>query len=140
MKMKRFLSVMAFFVLSACAVGSQPAAKFDIVMKEFEFTPSSFTVNTGQPVVITFQNEGAVEHDFVVEKIDVSSVSTEGVGMGEHHMAGEHSEFDLHISTSAGGTSVLKFTANTPGSYRVLCSVPGHEEAGMVGELIVVEN
>jgi uncharacterized cupredoxin-like copper-binding protein len=57
--------------------------------------------------------------------------------MTEHSMSGDHPEYDLHAATSAGETSVIKFTPTEPGTYQIICSVPGHKEAGMTGELIV---
>jgi uncharacterized cupredoxin-like copper-binding protein len=37
-----------------------------------------------------------------------------------------------------GTTTTLLFTAPTqPGSYQFWCAIPGHAEAGMVGEVIV---
>lgn len=125
-------------VLSACAANSKPATELTVTMTEFSYSPSSITVPAGQPVVLNIKNDGLNEHDFVVEKIDVSAVSAEGSDVGGHHMSGDHSSYDLHISTLAGGTSILKFTANEPGTYKILCSVEGHEVAGMIGELIVV--
>ncbi|MFM8876138.1 MAG: plastocyanin/azurin family copper-binding protein, partial [Anaerolineae bacterium] len=34
-------------------------------------------------------------------------------------------------------TSTLTFTPSEPGTYKIICSVPGHLDAGMTGELIV---
>jgi len=113
--------------------------EISVVMNEFSYQPSTLTVPAGQQVVVTLRNEGQIEHDFVVDGIDVSAVSSEG-DIGGHHMGGDHSEFDLHLSVTAGGTGTLRFTPNQPGTYRIFCSVEGHEEAGMVGELTVVSN
>ena len=135
---KKIMLGMLALLLSACAGSSKPSTEITMTMTEFSYSPSSITVSAGQPVELTLKNDGQIEHDFVVEKIDVSSVSVEGGGVGEHHMSGDHSNYDLHVSTSTGGTSVLKFTAYDSGTYKVFCSVEGHEAAGMVGELVVV--
>jgi uncharacterized cupredoxin-like copper-binding protein len=139
MLLKKILPAVLAMLLSACAGNLQPVAEVSITMNEFTFSPPSITIQAGQPIVITLQNDGEQEHDFVVKTIDVSSVSTDGSGVGGHHMSGDHADYDLHISTMAGRTSVLKFTADKTGTYKIFCSVEGHEVAGMVGELIVVE-
>jgi nitrite reductase (NO-forming) len=36
-----------------------------------------------------------------------------------------------------GQTSSIRFVIDRPGTYRFLCTVPGHAEAGMTGTLIV---
>jgi len=132
-------AILIVLLLSSCATAaSQPASEFAVEMNDFSFSPAEFTVSAGKPVQVTITNVGNVEHDFVIEKIDVSSVSVEGTGVGAHHTGGEHMEYDLHVSTSVNGTSVLAFTPNEPGTYKIFCSVEGHEVAGMVGELIVV--
>ncbi|MBN8654437.1 MAG: cupredoxin domain-containing protein [Anaerolineae bacterium] len=136
MLLKKALAVLLFVVfLSACAGGSAPT-KVTITMKEFGFEPNTINVTAGTPVELTLVNDGAVEHDFVIEVIPVTGVSSSN--SGDHHMATEeHSEYDLHTSTAAGETSTLTFTPTEPGTYQIICSVPGHKDAGMIGELIV---
>lgn len=136
MSFKKVLAVLLFaMLLSACAGGAAPN-KITVTMTEFGFEPNVINVSAGSPVELTLINEGAIEHDFVIEVIPVTNVSSSN--SGEHHMAiDEHSEFDLHTSTAAGETSTLIFTPTESGTYQIICSVPGHKDAGMVGELIV---
>ena len=136
MSLKKVLAVLLFAAfLSACAGGSTPT-KVTVTMTEFGFEPKTISVTAGSPVELTLVNEGAVEHDFVVEVIAVTDVSSSN--SGEHHMSNEeHSEYDLHTSTAAGETSTLTFTPTEAGTYQIICSVPGHKDAGMTGELIV---
>ena len=60
------LAFAVMIVLAAC--GSTSAApstpqSFAVTAKEFGFAPAQLTVTAGQPVELTFQNTGAVEHD-----------------------------------------------------------------------------
>ena len=125
-------------LLSGCAVAPQPDTEITVELTDFTYNPSSITIPADQPVVLTINNAGQVEHDFVIDKISVTSVVAEG-GPGEHEMPGmDAPSYDLHVSTPVGGTSTLTFTALEPGTYKVFCSVEGHIEAGMIGELTVV--
>lgn len=133
---KILIAVVFLFLLSACGT-AEPINEMSVKMGDFYFEPAVLTVPVDQPVTVTLVNEGAAEHDFVVEKIDVSSISSSG-DVGGHHTTGAHTDYNLHVSVEPGGTSVLTFTANQPGTYQIFCSVPGHKEAGMVAELIVV--
>ncbi len=45
--------------------------------------------------------------------------------------------FNQHIALPPGGEFTLEFAADKAGSFPFVCSVPGHEEAGMTGMLIV---
>ena len=136
--MKKLILLLAVFALALTACGGKTAgaASITVTLSEFAFDPNSITVAAGTPVEITLVNDGATGHDFVIEIIPVTDVSAEG-GMDEHEMAAEHEEFDLHASVAAGGTGVLRFTPTAPGVYQIFCSVPGHQDAGMVAELIV---
>lgn len=135
MLLKKILPVLLVIVLSACGGGSAQTSNVTVTMTEFGFEPNVIEVKAGIPVELTLINAGAIEHDFVIEVIPVQDVSTQG--MEADHMSGDHSEYDLHSATAAGNTSTLVFTATEPGTYKIICSVPGHFDAGMTGELIV---
>lgn len=136
---KKIVLAISVLILSACGTSNAvPATEITVDMNEFLFAPTSITVPANQPVVLTLTNSGAQEHDFVVESIPVTDVKAEGDTTGEHHAHGSETNYDLHIVTAVGGTSILSFTATEPGTYKIFCSIQGHEVAGMVGELIVV--
>lgn len=136
---KKIVLVISVLFLSACASSNAvPATEITVDMNEFLYAPAEITVPANQPVVLTLTNSGAQEHDFVIETIPVKNVETEGASSGQHHMTGDVAEYDLHISTSAGGTSTLSFTVTEPGTYKIFCSIQGHEVAGMIGDLVVL--
>src|SRR5690606_8902718 len=73
------------------------------------------TAPAGQPLTFTITNEGTVPHDF----------SIEGVAQTEEIPAGE--------------STTLEVEALDAGEYQVVCTVAGHEPAGMSGTLTVTE-
>ena len=132
----------AIFLYGCTQAASKPVTEITIESTDFSYSPASISVPVGQPVTLKIHNGGEAEHDFVVENIDVTDVFEEGNASSEHEMHDMQNmgtEYDLHVSTQKGGTSVLKFTALKPGTYRFFCTVAGHLEAGMVGELTVTE-
>ncbi len=125
-------------LLTGCAGASQPAAEIMVEATDFSYSPVSLTVPAGQPVTLTLKNSGKVEHDFVIEKINVTDVEASDSGPAAHHQMGDAPEYDLHFFAKAGETETLKFTALEPGTYEIFCSIEGHKVAGMIGELIVL--
>jgi uncharacterized cupredoxin-like copper-binding protein len=85
----------------------------------FRFQPMRLEVQAGVPTRIELVNKGAVEHSLVVKTPDGSRDW-------------------VHLHVLAGATEAATYRLNTPGSYRILCTVPGHTEGGMVGELVVL--
>ena len=137
---KIFLIAIPLMLLTACASQpAEPATELTVEMKDFAYDPSSLTISAGQPVTLTLKNTGNIEHDFVIEEIDVTTKVIQDSGSDAHHAHGEEKNYDLHASAGVGDTTVLEFTALQPGTYKVFCSVEGHEAAGMVGELTVLD-
>lgn len=137
--LSKLLNVIAFaLLLTACSGTSQHSTEITLDAADFSYTPASVTVPAGEPVTLTLKNLSVVEHDFVIEKIDVKSVITKDTGSKAHHAHGEQLDVDLHLSAQPGETSVIEFTVSEPGTYTFFCSVAGHKEAGMSGELVVV--
>ena len=137
---KIFLVLLAFLLVGCGAKATQAAAsEITVEATDFAYSPASITVPVGQPVTLTMDNKGAAEHDFVVEKINVTDVKASNTGPAMHHQMGEMPDYDLHFFAPAGDKAVLNFTALEPGTYEIFCSIEGHKEAGMVGKLIVVD-
>lgn len=136
-----FILVLAILLAGCAGAGASQAAATEITVEatDFAYNPVSVTVPAGQPVTLTLNNTGAVEHDFVVDKINVSDVQASDTGPAAHHQMGDAPEYDLHFFARAGDTAVLNFTALEPGTYEIFCSIEGHKEAGMIGQLIVVD-
>lgn len=132
------LMVVAAVGLAACGMGgsaARPAQQFSVVASEFAFAPAQVTVTSGQPVEITFQNAGAVVHDWSVRAIPLAAGTTVEGGGGM--MDAAHAGLTLHVGGDPGVEKRLTFVPGTPGTYEFFCTVAGHKEAGMVGTLIV---
>jgi len=133
---KIFFVLVLALLLTGCAGTSQPATEIMLEAADFNYNPASITVRAGQPVRLTLKNTGKVEHDFVIDKINVANVEASDSGPAEHHQMNQP-EYDLHFFARSGETGVLQFTALEPGTYQIFCSIEGHRQAGMIGELIV---
>lgn len=84
-----------------------------VTMVDIAFEPSEITIPADTDVVVYLPNEGVLEHNFMIDDLDVDS--------------------DL----VAGGDSMTVTINAAAGSYEYYCSVAGHKEAGMVGTLTV---
>jgi uncharacterized cupredoxin-like copper-binding protein len=84
-----------------------------VSMTEYAFAPDPITVDAASPVLHVV-NDGAIEHNLLVRIV--------GKGLPE---------------LAPGESATLDLAGIEPGSYPVVCDLTGHEEAGMVTELIV---
>ena len=133
---KVILGLILILLLAACAGTSEPSTEITVEATDFAYSPLAITIPAGEPVTLMLKNSGKIEHDFVIDKIDVTDVVASDSGPAEHHQM-HQPEYDLHFFARAGETSTLEFTALEPGTYEVFCSIEGHKEAGMIGKLIV---
>ena len=85
-------------------------------MDTMKFDPPTLSAKAGQPIQVTFDNAGALVHDFSI---------TEGVSQPIQSIA------------QPGQKAVATFTIDKPGTYTYFCSQPGHEQAGMKGTLTI---
>lgn len=133
-----FVTILALAACGATSAAPTTPASFGVTAKEFGFVPAQLTVAVGQPVELTFQNTGAVEHDWSVREIDLAGnpPATEQSG-GGHMMSDMHDAPKLHVAAGPGAQGKLTFTPTKAGTYEFFCSVTGHKEAGMIGTLTV---
>ena len=115
------LTALTAFALSACgptvaAGGATPREVRFTGLDTMRFDPGTASVAPGETVTVTFQNDGVILHDLV----------TTGAAQ------------DVRLVRVPGGTrQQATFRATRPGTYAVICTQPGHREAGMVGQIVV---
>jgi plastocyanin len=90
------------------------AVKLDVVARDVAFRPADVTTTAGAWTLVSFRNDDAVFHDWEVEGLA-----------------------NVDAGARPGQTARLRFIIDRPGVYRIVCSVPGHAEAGMTGTLTV---
>ena len=149
--MKRFfillLLIFGAVVLVACGGETEPTpipvAELELVATDIAFDQNSFEVLVGQPVKITLQNDGVLEHDFSIMEIPhTGEVMAEEMHDEEsdHDMSNMEMDPEVHVAASSGGSHTVEFTPSQAGEYEFVCTVQGHKEAGMVGTLVVKES
>ena len=111
----------------AHAHGEPPAGVVDLAPRAtlrveahdpFRFEPRRLEVQSGVPTRIELVNQGVAEHSLVVKTPD-----------------GQRDWVHLHVQ--AGETHAATYRLHKPGTYPIVCTIPGHEEGGMIGELVV---
>jgi uncharacterized cupredoxin-like copper-binding protein len=134
--MKKLVTLIVFLsialVITACGGGGSAASStINVTMSDFQFTPDSFTIPAGQQITINAKNSGSVVHNFVIMKL--------GTTAGGSWVAADDANAFWRLQVNPGDSQTATFTAPTdPGSYQVVCSTPGHIEAGMIATLKVV--
>jgi plastocyanin len=110
------LVVVAFIVIVVISSGGssdeEPAAATNVIsMIEMAFEPPDLEVAVDD-ARLRIVNDGKVPHSYIVPEL---GKGTPDLGSGQE--------------------MTLDLTDQEPGTYRVICDIPGHIEAGMVGTL-----
>jgi uncharacterized cupredoxin-like copper-binding protein len=91
----------------------------------YSFSPSSITVARGETVTFEVTTMGPTVHEFIVGPAD--AVTADRAGTAE--------VADIGMMQ----TKALTYTFDGPGPYAFACHVPGHFEAGMRGDIVVLD-
>jgi plastocyanin len=89
------------------------ASQVRVVARDFSFSPDQVRLAAGATVNLVLVNQGDVLHDLTVPALG------------------------FRVEAAAGATAMGALGATRPGRYGFLCSVPGHQQAGMSGVLVV---
>ncbi len=114
-------------------------ALFLMEMSSFAFAPDDLQVEVGEVVEIAIQNSEMVLHDFTIDDIDADVHISYLGGTGQHAHEEAAKEADVHFALTEPASGVVHLKINEPGEYVFYCSVPGHQQQGMEGTLIVTE-
>ena len=103
--------------LSACSGGGGGGGgAISVTATDYKFEPANVTVKAGQAVQLTLKNSATQIHDWVPQNVPGVTAKAEA---------------------QANQSVNITFTATTAGTYKVICAQTGHEQLGMVGQLIV---
>ena len=105
--------------LAACNSGTNTPApatpaegNIAVELKNFAFIPKDIRVKAGEPVTFTFESTD-IDHTFTTQDLGIDWIVKAGISASKTH------------------------TFTKTGAYRVTCTIPGHEGAGMSGSLQV---
>lgn len=104
------LSCIISLIMVGCSREPQ-TLKVNLNALDIKWDITEINAKAGQPIEITLTNDGALDHNFVIE------------------------ELGIEIEIAPGDTSVVALTAPDSGSLDYVCDIPGHQEAGMVGSI-----
>jgi manganese oxidase len=90
-----------------------PSEQIHLTVKEWSFQPNQLQLPVGRPVTLVLDNTGQLDHD----------VSIPSLG--------------IQLKAAAGKSASQTVTATDEGTFDYLCSLPGHKEAGMKGQVVV---
>jgi uncharacterized cupredoxin-like copper-binding protein len=123
------LAVVAL-ALGASGCGGTASDDETIAIHFSRFQPGTITVPEGVPVTLTLRNDDPIEHEWIVGP----------PGVHERHRTGTepfHAEIPTEVTIPALSTRTTELTFENPGEFEFICHLPGHEEYGMVGTVIV---
>jgi plastocyanin len=83
---------------------------------DYKFAPPAVTVKANQEVQITLSNGAGQAHNWTVQ------------GLDQQYTTGD---------VQGGKAGSVSFTPSKTGTFKVVCTIAGHESFGMVGQLIV---
>jgi plastocyanin len=116
-------------VASACGGGAS-AEDRTIAIRYSRFIPEVVTVEAGQQVTFELRNDDPIEHEWIVGTAAVH----------ERHRTGTepyHDQVPTEVTVPALSTRFTTVTFDEPGEYLYICHLPGHEQYGMVGTVVV---
>ncbi|MDZ7956688.1 MAG: cupredoxin domain-containing protein [Aulosira sp. DedQUE10] len=99
---------------------------------ELKFEPNSLEFVTGKRYNLRLTNPSQLKHYFTAKDF-ADGIWTQKVEAGKAEIKGAIHEVEL----KPGATAEWVFVPLKPGKYSLHCSVTGHTEAGMTGEITV---
>lgn len=109
----------------------------EATMDEFQFEPIDWTVQAGEEVTIELENEGEVEHEWVILQQGVTIAAETELPETEEELLADFVYWEDEVEP--GESKMVTFTAPEAGTYQVICAIEGHFSAGMEGTLTVEE-
>jgi uncharacterized cupredoxin-like copper-binding protein len=105
-------------------------------VRDFQFTPNTWSVPAGEQVSIAITNQGSVTHEWVLLQDGVTITSEDDLPATEEELLADFVNVEEEVAP--GATATLTFQAPPAGTYQIICAIEDHFNAGMEGTLTSV--
>ena len=106
----------------------------EVVLKEFSYSPPALEFHAGLPYKLRMVNKGKKKHYFTAGRF-FKAIASRKV---QSNTDGEiKAPYFTAIEVLPGGTLDLYFIPVREGAYDLLCTIPGHADAGMTGTITI---
>jgi uncharacterized cupredoxin-like copper-binding protein len=131
------------WIIAATGVQAKDLSKQNPIVKTvelgtatglLEFTPSHLSFKNGSLYQLKLSNPSPLKHYFTAKDF-ADAIWTRKVEVAGAEIKGKISEVEL----KPGSQLDWLFVPIQSGTYALKCTVPGHAEAGMVGEIVITD-
>jgi uncharacterized cupredoxin-like copper-binding protein len=129
---KKLTYPIAVLLLVGLTSGCAPTASDKVMIRIHysHFEPNVITVRAGVPMTITLRNDDPIDHEWIVGSPDVHETHRHGTDAVHVHLPTE-------VTVPALSTRLTTVTFKDVGETAYICHLPGHEEYGMTGTVLV---
>jgi uncharacterized cupredoxin-like copper-binding protein len=111
----------------------KPSRTIEVGMSEMAYAPARIEVKRGEQIRFVIRNIGSDDHEFLL------ATTEENLKHGKAMMENPHMEHDepngVRLAPKKSAEILWKFTKS--GTFEYSCLIPGHREAGMIGQVLV---
>lgn len=141
------------------AKASEASRTVEVSMKDNFYEPEEIEVKAGETVRFVVSNDGELVHEFNVATPDMHAAHQDEMQMMVEHGVLKASSIDMaaaeqmmksmghgkhddpnSVLLEPGETGEVVWTFPSDGTLEFACNVPGHYEAGMVGDIEITGN
>jgi plastocyanin len=107
-------------ILAGCGDDNSNPPPGTVTMREYEFEPKDVSIRSGQALSVV--NDGEIAHNLTIEREPRGETLAEPLATTGTFLPGNRRRLRVALP---------------PGTYRMICTVPGHDDLGMLGTLHV---
>jgi len=116
----------------------------NVILRDYHFDPTPLHLYPGETIKLTVLNAGMVEHEFVLGDAAVQSAwaqadaaATPAAPFATAPPASAPAGTGgLRIILPSGGVTTVTYVV-PDGQLLLLCNLPGHQERGMIGQIVL---
>ena len=128
------------YAFGQAAAAKQATRTVNVTLGDMYYEPKALEVKAGETVRFVLHNKGQVEHEFSLGDAAMHArhqkEMLEHAAMG-HSMAGMQHDDPNTVMVAPGQSAELTWAFSKATGLEFACNVPGHYQAGMVGQLTV---